>query len=319
MSVLNIAAYASGCIYPTTSPIQPVSTTISQLKQSGFTTAILGLFHIGRDYKISPTQIMGDLYFNDTLVISKGVYVGDSSWPGLVESMIGGTVTQLCASIGGGGGVMDFQTIMKIYQHNGNSFSATNLMENLKCLRKTFPSISIMDMDCEDEYDSASFLAFNQMLIDIGFGITFCPYTSMSFWTDSLKALNTSNPGAVKWWNLQCYSGGSGNNPSNWASAITQAIPGFPTAGYILASDWSRYLVYNNGVPQYWGGDCPSGVQQLMGQFKGQTCVGGGFIWMLDYIVAYQYNSGEMKDPQDCDNAAKMTAYVNAMTAGLGY
>ncbi len=294
MSKLNYAVYAEGYLYPTTAPAsQPVSSTISQLRQSGFATAILGLFHIGRDYSISPTQIMGDIYFNNTLIVSNGSYVGDPSWPTLINGMVGGSVQRVCASIGGGG-VMDYETIQKIYAGNGNSFAGTNMERNFVVLRKTFPSISIIDMDCEETYDQDSFVAFCQMLIGLGFGITFCPYTYQSFWTGSLAALNASNPGAVKWWNLQCYDGGMGNDPADWATAITQAIPGFSTGGFILAGDWTN--------------DEPSGVQALMGSFKNESSVGGGFIWTLDQIIEQQ-----PKTP-----LASMKAYVNAISVGLG-
>jgi hypothetical protein len=317
MSNLNFAVYAEGCMYPETASIQPVSATISQLQESGFTTAILGLFHIGRDYDIKPKQIMGDIYFNNTLVISEGSYVGDSSWPNLINNMIGGSLTQVCASIGGGG-VMDFETIQVIYEGNHNSFDGTNLMTNFQTLRDTFPAISIIDMDCEEAYDQDSFVAFCQMLIGMGFGITFCPYTEDSFWTGSLSALNTSNPGAVKWWNLQCYDGGTGNNPADWANYITQAIPGFPTNSYILPGDWSRLLAYYDGKPAEWEGDCPSATQALMTGFQGEACVGGGFIWTLDQIISYNYENTQKSDPDYCADAALMTAYVDAMAKSAG-
>ena len=286
MSNLNIAVYAEGCMYP------PAADTIPQLKQSGFSTLILGLFHIGRNYSISSPQIMGDIYFNNTLIISQGEYVGDSAWPGTINEAIGGSVTQISASIGGGG-VMDYETIQKIYEENNNSFSGTNLETNFYQFKKTFPSISIIDMDCEETYDQASFVAFCQMLIGAGFGITFCPYTYQSFWVDSLEALNTSNPGAVKWWNLQCYDGGYGNDPQNWADAITQTIPGFNTNGFILAGDWTN--------------DQPDGVKSLMQTFSDEKSVGGGFIWTLDNII----------NSYPSDPLTGMEAYTTAISTGL--
>jgi hypothetical protein len=294
MSNLNIGLYAEGYMYPSTAPSsQPVSTTITQIQQSGFTTAILGLFHIGRDYAITPAQIMGDIYFNETLVVSQGSYVGDPTWLGLLAGMIGGTVTQVCASIGGGG-VMDYETIQKIYEGNGYSFTGTNLMKNFQRLRNEFPAISVIDMDCEETYDQASFVAFCQMLSGMGFSITFCPYTNQRFWIGSLATLNTSNPGAIKWWNLQCYDGGHGNDPGAWATEIAQAIPGFSTNGYILAGDWTD--------------DSPSAVQSLMEGFKGEAAVGGGFIWTLDQII--------QQDP--ADPTAVMKTYAAAISGGLG-
>ncbi len=293
--MLNVPVYAEGYLYPPTAPAtQPVATTIAQLQKSGFTTPILGLFHIGRDYDISPPQIMGDLYFNDSLVISKGEYVGDSSWPDLVNQMVGGSVVQVCASIGGGTPVQDFGTIQRIFEQNGNSFAGTNLMASFQALRKTFPGISIIDMDCEDNYDQPSFVAFCQMLIGIGFGITFCPYMNKAFWTDCLQALNQSNPKAIKWWNLQCYDGGAGNQPSNWAAGISLAIPGFSIQNFIVPGDWTN--------------DLPGSVEKLMAGFSADPSVGGGFIWTLDEII--------QKNPQD--PMAEMAAYVNAISSGLG-
>ena len=293
MSNLNIAVYAEGCMYPDTAP-QGISVDqiISQLQQSGFTTPILSLFHIGRNYSISPLQIMGNIYYNNTLVISQGSYVGDSNWPTLVGKMIGGSIGQVCASIGGGG-VMDYETIQKIYNGNNNSFSGTNLEANFKAFKQTFPSVSVIDMDCEETYDEISFVAFCQMLIGIGFDITFCPYTFQTFWVNSLAALNQSNPGAVKWWNLQCYDGGYGNDPANWASAITNGISGFDTDDFIVAGDWTN--------------NTPSEVQSLMSSFKNESSVGGGFIWTLDSII----------DQNPSDPLSGMKAYAGAISNGL--
>ena len=274
MSKPSRAVYVEGYIYPSSSNPQPVATTISQLQKSGFESAIVSLFHIGRDYQISPPQITGDIYFNNTLVFSQGNYVGDPSWPGLVNSIIGGKVSHVCASIGGGG-VMDYETIKKIYHGNGNSFEGTNLMKNFACLKKILPSVSIIDMDCEETYDQPSFVAFCQMLSSMGLCISFCPYTMQYFWTGSLAALHAAYPGAVQWINLQCYDGGYGNgNPEtfdNWASAISDAIPGFDTDGFIIAGDWTN--------------DKPAEVRSLMAPLEGVASFGGGFMWTLDNMV----------------------------------
>ena len=293
MTKLNVAVYAEGCMYPSSAD-QAVSTTISQLQQSGFKSVILSLFHIGRDYDISPTQNMGDLYYNGKLIISEGSYVGDPTWPKLINTIIGGSVEQLCASIGGGIGVLDFQTIQRIYQGNGGSFNGTNLEKNCAVLKAIFPGISIIDMDCEDTYDQPSFVAFCEMLIGLGFGITFCPYCPVGLWIDALAVLNTTHQGAVKWWNLQCYDGGQSNDPSTWADLIKQKIPAFSTDGFILASDWTAHS--------------PNEMQAWIGRFKKESCVGGAFIWTLDQIIE--------KAPKD--PLALMKEYVDAITTALG-
>lgn len=292
-SSLNVSAYGEGCMYPP-SASQPVSTTFAQIQASGLTTVILSLMHIGRDYDISPSQITGDLYYNDLLIISQGSYVGDPTWidptsPNCINDLIGGSVTRVEMSVGGGG-VLDFQTIQRIYEANANSFDGTNLQTNFVALKKTLPVVSLIDMDCEDNYDEASFVAFCQMLIAIGFSITFCPYTATSFWTNSLKAIEASDPGSVTWWNLQCYDGGAGNEPQQWADSITSVIPGFDTTGYILAGDWTN--------------DSPQAVEQLMQTFSAQSATGGGFLWTIDSTI-----SGGTSD---------LAAYVSAIQSGLG-
>jgi len=296
MSDLNIAVYAEGCMYPDDCEgLQPVDETIAQLQVSGFTTLILGLFHIGRNYSIDPPQQMGDLYFNNQLIFSSGRYVGDPAWLGQVKSALGGSVDQVGASIGGGG-VMDFQTLEKIFHDNGSTFAGTNLERNVRALRDALPSVGFIDMDCEDVYDSPSFVAFCRLLAELGFGLTFCPYMLQPFWVQALAALQQTHPGSVRWWNLQCYDGGFGNDPARWASAIKAAMPGFATDKYILAGDWT-----DAGT---------SGVKELMAAQRQKACVGGGFIWTLDRIIETAIADGV--PPQ-----VAMTGYVNAIETGL--
>jgi hypothetical protein len=306
MSSLNVAAYGEGMMYSS------LSQNMSAIQTAGWTSVILGLFHV---------DASGNIFFNDTEIITNGGYIGSSDWPSQLQQLLhgqGSTITTLLASIGGGG-VSDFANVQAIYQNNNNSFSGTALQQNFQTFFSTFPMITLIDMDVEEAYDSDSFVAFCQMLIQIGFGITFCPYTYMPFWTGSLASLNQSNPGAVKWWNLQCYDGGAGNNPQDWANAITSAIPGFDTTGFIIPGDWSRNLAKPNQNPSswYWQGDCPPAVQALMASFAQQSCVGGGFIWTIDQILNYAADQKQKPDPHPCGNVG-MSNYVAAITKALG-
>lgn len=266
MNTPNIALYAGGPLGP-----GAIVQNLPATQQAGWTTIILGLFHIGRP-EISG-QNYGDIIFNGTPTVMSGAYVADPFWPDNVAQLKqdGSSVTKIYASVGGGGPVEDYQTLQNIYQANGNSFSGTPLEQNFQLLRQTFPAIDGIDMDCEDNYDQASFVAFCEMLIGMGFDITFCPYTNQQFWTASLGQLQESNPGVVKWWNLQCYDGGNGNDPQNWAAAITASIPPFPTDGFIVAGDWTN--------------DSPSQVTSLISSFSGEASLGGGFIWNMDGIL----------------------------------
>ena len=85
-------------------------------------------------------------------------------------------ITRIHASFGGGAPVVDFTTIKTIFEANNNSFKGTALETNLQLVSDTFKEIDGIDMDCEDKYDPASFGAFCEMAIGMGFDLSFCPY-----------------------------------------------------------------------------------------------------------------------------------------------
>ena len=305
-SSLNIAVYAEGAVYPSTTLVP----LIPAMHKAGWTTLILGLFHIGRS---SAGQNQGDIYFNDLLLVSEGKYVGDPGWPLALKAAKTGPITHMLASVGGASPwVQDFQTIKAIYDANGNSFAGTLLERNFTLFRKTFPAIDTIDMDCEETYDQPSFVAFCQMLIGMGYTITFCPYEMADFWTGSLKALESSNPGKVLWWNLQCYAGGTGNQPDDWEGYITDAIPGFDTDRFILASDWSRFW-----SDDMWQGDCVDAVADLLAPFASMASVGGAFIWLLDQILIYDATAKAHPDPDCRGGGGSQAAYVAAISKSL--
>ena len=109
---------------------------------------------------------------------------------------------------------------------------------------------------------------------------------------DALASLQTSAPGAVVWWNLQCYDGGTGNQPSDWSQAIEARIPGFQTAGYIVAGAWTQ--------------QSPQEVQRMLSGFATDPSLGGGFIWTLDDMLK--------GGPQEVNAYAQ--AIIKAVTSG---
>jgi hypothetical protein len=307
MANRTIAAFGLGEVCPPN-----LAKNMAAIQKAGWTTVIVSLFHI---------DASGNLGINDTMITNNGTYTGNPDWPGQLQQLLKGpgtTITTLEASIGGWD-VKDFANVKTIYQKNNKSFAGTLLQKTFQMFFTTFPTIRLIDMDMENTYDQESFVAFCQMLIQIGFGITFCPYTEQGFWTNSLAALNKSNPGAVKWWNLQCYAGGGGNDPKNWADAISKAIPGFNTKGFILASDWSRNLAQPEKDPStwYWEGDCPPAMQTLLAQYAKEPSVSGAFLWNIDQILNYAADQKKKPDPQPC-GVVGMTDYVAAMKKALG-
>lgn len=304
MSAPKIAVYAD--LGPAS-----VDPLYDSTKKAGWTTIILGLLHIG----YPPDWVEAEIFFNDPpSIIKDGAYRADPAWPAKIAQLKQNSpITQIYASFGGGDPVVDFKTIKTIYEKNNNSFNGTMLQRNLQVFRKTFPAIDGIDMDCEETYDQPSFVAFCQMLIGMGFSITFCSafYSDfyINFWVGSLSEIEKSHKGAVKWWNLQCYAGGSGNDPQTWANAIAARIPGFSAEKFILASDWARFY---DPTSRVWGGHCPPAVKQQISQFCKEACFGGAFIWNMASIVDTQ-----KRDPGQCMNKdgwpVGMTDYVQAI------
>ena len=304
MSDLNIAVYAGGALGES-----KIVQNLADTKQAGWRTVILGLFHIG----YPPDWPEAKIFFNDTGVVDGGRYLADPSWPkNIAQLKQNSPITQIYASFGGGDPVQDFTTIQAIYKKNNHSFHGTSMQTNFEVFRKTFPAIDGIDMDCEDYYDTKhdrfnSFAAFCEMLIEMGFDITFCPYERPDFWVDMLKRILVNYSNRVKWWNLQCYDGGEGNNPEHWANEIKKAIPWFSTDRFILAGDWSRFYDTEH---KRWRGRCPEKVKAHISPFKQQPCFGGGFIWQMDAIL----NPGRDMSHSGCrSKEVGMRDYIEAI------
>jgi hypothetical protein len=246
------------------------------VQNGGYTTIVIGMFHIGNPAAAKDTQL-GDIIFNggNPILIRGGqlFYTCAPTWASQIKRLkTSSSVTKVYASFGGGSPVQDFATIQQIYQQNGNSFQGTMLQTNLQLFAQTFRgAFDGIDMDCEETYDVPSFVAFCEMLINLGFAITFCPYTMQSFWDTAQNKVQAAYPGAVKWWNLQCYDGGSGNNPQKWG----QGLPN----GFIIPGDWVRFWDPSSGG---FIGDCPTDMTTLFQSFAGMSAVGGGFVYNLD-------------------------------------
>jgi hypothetical protein len=230
----------------------------------------------------------------------------------------------------GKGNVGGFGTIQRIYDNNNHSFSGTALEKNFHEFRKIFSAIDGIDMDNEETEtykDPRSFVAFCKMLIGMGFGVTFCPVWQPDFWIGALVEIekDPQTKGGVKWWNLQCYSGGSNNDPQEWADAIKEKLPSFQTNGYIVPGNSARY--WDKHADQ-WDGCCPTkykaqdGVCNMQDNFSGfaqKPGVGGGFIWDLDLIRGFV----SAPNPGSCgcyypEGSILLSEYVAAVRKGLG-
>ena len=286
-----IGGYVGGIIYP-----NPSAGIYHEIKQAGWTHIILSMYHI---------DVAGNISFNKSPILKDGNYVASPDWPGLIAGLKENSkINSISASIGGWG-TTDFAHIKAIYNKNGECFNGTELQKNFQAFRKHFPAIDIIDLDCEETYDLSSFVDFCKMLVDMGFNISFCPYTFPSFWVDALYELENYKPGCVKSWNVQCYISGTPNVLRMWVNAITNTIRGFNTEGFIISGDRCRVP----GEPD--ATDCPAEVAARLREFAGPY-LGGGFIWTIDHIIKYQNNTSS-----DCGKNVKMEDYVDAIAGAF--
>ncbi len=97
--------------------------------------------------------------------------------------------------------------------------------------------IDAIDFDNEDDMKTDIMVNFGSMLANIGYAsVTLCPYYTDQVWTDTYKQLRSKHgKGFVSAIHLQCYSGGSDNEPGPWGEMIandgggTLLIPGLAT------------------------------------------------------------------------------------------
>jgi len=170
-----------------------------------------------------------------------------------------------------------------------------------RALKLAIPAIDGIDLDMESEYDQSTIVGFTKMLFDLGFKVSFCPYTHPTFWTRCLAQLCNipKYSDAVVGFNLQCYGGGAGNQPGQWAQWIQEQIPKFPHAkAFVIPGDWCRQ---SNGV-----GDSPADMKVKFRQYKAQGAQ-SGFLWNLDLVLNNQKRT--KFTPRD---------YSAAIRSGLG-
>ncbi|WP_316821898.1 hypothetical protein [Pedobacter gandavensis] len=282
MKTITSAIYGGGSMYANES-------SLFALNQSGFSTIICWSVHV---------SATGDLAYNNIQLCSNGNYIADPNWPAQLEAVkTGGSVNRILFSVGSGG-VSDYTHIMQLINEYGTG-PETNLYKNFQALLTAIPVIDGIDLDDEDNLDQSTIVRFSEMIADIGYKeVTFCPYWNSDLWNKCLVELNTSNPGLVTAYNLQCYSGGSGNLYSvpEWIASVKQ----------VKGSDFDAAAFINPGLWCQNGNGCSSGMSpdKIQSYFQGWAPdgVAGGFIWLYDDVVK-------------CGNDP--SAYASAINNGL--
>lgn len=239
---------------------------MNNLRSSGFTTVVLWTIHVHSN---------GDLYFNNSLVVHDGVYVGHSAWPGQLATLLQPptSVNRIEVSVGSAG-VDDWGTIDQLISSQGTGTSSI-LYRNFSALRAATGAVAI-DSDDEEDYNLSGAEAFAHMILGMGYSsFTIVPYTNESYWAQLKSDLGSSLDRVY----LQDYAGGTGNDPAQWSQALgITVMPGL----------WSK-----NG-PGCESGDSPKAVQAQMAAWHRSDHITGGFMWLYDDIRkcpgdAYQY------------------------------
>jgi hypothetical protein len=269
----NVVLYGSGLFGNNNDPSNNQA-QLTAIQQSGFTTVILWTIHVYSD---------GSLYYNDTLIVSGGTFSTENYGylPPLVSQLkaSGSSVTKVLFCIGSGG-VEDFTKIRALLQ---TSTGKQTLSQNFAALSQAL-AIDGYDFDDEDLYDADTISQLTELLCaNNQMAITYCPYALESVWTSALQQVYTwdqqQSPQlgqTVQWWNLQCYSGGAGNDPVQWAKQIDAKSTGVSNPlGFIF--------------PGYSASEQdPTSIQTTFASFAG-TGINGGFIWNSSAIFASTY------------------------------
>lgn len=184
--------------------------TITKLRESGFTYAILFNVHVDSD---------GTLKTDGETICENGHYVFSRTQPHYIEDVTNlktwpTSIVRLEICIGGWGNT-SYNNIQRLINEKGTG-KTTMLYRNFKALLDSVPGIDAVNNDDEQCYDVNTASKFHIMMYDLGLKTSLAPYTYMSFWQQLANNVNKERPGAVDRVLVQCYDGGAGNDPRTW-------------------------------------------------------------------------------------------------------
>lgn len=262
---------------------------MNTLRSSGYTTVMLWCIHVD--------SASGNLIYNDVLVATNGLYVGNAAWPSQLATLKTAptSVNRIEISVSSWG-VNDFQSIKTLMDAYGTNTDSI-LYRNFLAL-KNATGADAVDFDDETQYDVNTAVKFGQMLSSMGLKVTLCPYTNPNnFWPNVYNQLGA---GIVDRVYLQCYSGGGGNNPATWNGYFggLKVIPGM----------W--------GIAVDSSGSTAAQVEAQMTAWRASAGITGGFIWLYDNIAS---NPGAGGSPADYAAAINRAVDPLAISPSAGF
>lgn len=229
-------------------------TTVTNLRNSGFTTVILFNVHVDAD---------GTLMTDGETICKDGEYVFANTQPYYVNDVKNlkkapTSVQRIEICIGGWGN--DSYDHIKTLIENDGVGEETILYRNFKALKEAIPEIDAVNNDQEQCYDLASAKKFHKMMGDLGMTTTIAPYTRKDYWQSLATYLKGRK--LLDRILIQCYDGGAGNNPSDW-----QLVSDVPVhAGRMYYQDtW----------------DIPYHIEKFQEWYDNNN-VKGGFVWVYN-------------------------------------
>lgn len=252
---------------------------IDDLRNSGFNTVILWTIHIGEN---------GNMNFNNqTIIDENGNYIGDPEWKTRLARLQEQPSSVDRIEIGiGAWGAKSWANIKSLIASEGIG-SDTKLYKAFQLLQEITGATAI-NYDDEVTFDVESTVQFSLMLDNLGYKIGLCPFNEANYWKSVYEQVEAKKPGAIDRVYLQCYSGGSQNEPSQWNQYF-----GDIKVSYGL---WSKN---GNNCSQ---GDNPDAIKEKITAQKEN--ISGGFIWLYD-------------DIQKCQAYGSTSSYAKAINEGL--
>lgn len=232
--------------------------TITNLKYSGFTYALLFNVHVDPD---------GTLKTDGETICKDGRYVFSETQPHYQQDVkdlkTAPTSIQRIEIVIGGWGNDSYDNIKNLINKNGTG-STTMLYKNFKALKDAVPEIDAVNNDDEHCYDVETGAKFHIMMYNLGYKTTLAPYTYKSYWQNLCTKIRATKSKAVDRIMVQCYDGGAGNvnQVGSWTfTGVTERHAGL----MYYSNDWS----------------VDKNLEQFQ-KWKDDGVASGGFVWVYN-------------------------------------